>query len=105
MSTDCENLDAYLLDQLPKEQLARFEHHLLDCASCTGTIRQQHWIDQLLRSPARLQLEPTPIHLMSLSDRAALQRTRRVQLTACAIAASVLVAVGLVAFTMSPNNV
>jgi anti-sigma factor RsiW len=105
MNSECEHLDAYFAGDLPADGLLRFEHHLLVCDSCRDAVRQQHWIDELLSSPLRVQFEPTPeFNLASLSHRTASQRARRLQLAAGAIAASLLVAAGLVAFTASHKN-
>jgi hypothetical protein len=96
MSNECDNLDAYLADDLLPALRERFEGHLVVCETCRETVNQQGWIDALLCSPERLELEPVPPVLMeSVRDSIALHR-RKARLVACGLAAAavLLVAVG-----------
>ncbi len=71
MNTECNNIEAYLAGDLQVEQAVDFEDHLPQCDACRETIDQQRWIDGLLRSPLRLQVEPTPVDLIVATCRAA----------------------------------
>jgi anti-sigma factor RsiW len=93
---NCKNLDAYVSDDLPDDGRTAFEFHLERCSACHDAVDQQQWIDALLQSPVRLQLEPVRIELSGLPRTLAANRIKRVQLAACGLAAAamLLVAVG-----------
>ena len=55
--SDCENLDAFLADDLSPSEVSRFTAHLHECASCRDAVDQQGWIDGLLSSPILTELE------------------------------------------------
>lgn len=93
----CNNLDAYLADDLPRSERAAFESHLDVCPACRDAADQQQWIDVLLQSPARLQLERPPGSILDSFQVSVAQRRRRVVQAACGLAAAavLLIAVGL----------
>jgi hypothetical protein len=74
MIEQCTNLDAYLADDLPVEAAESFVSHLPSCEECRAAIAEQRWIDQLLRSPVRLDVEPVLDRLMSSVRAAAAQQ-------------------------------
>src|SRR3954454_23941799 len=96
MKGECQQFDSYLAGNLSAEQAHGFQLHLLECELCRREIHLQQWIDGLLQSPVRLQLEPAPLKLTSATQLPTPQRRRRVALAACAIAASLFIAIGLV---------
>jgi anti-sigma factor RsiW len=94
MSHECDQLDAYLADDLSCDDHARFETHLSQCEACREAIDQQRWIDAMLCSPLRMQLEPVPTNLVQRPVTATPPRGRRVLIAACGLvsAAAVLIA-------------
>jgi anti-sigma factor RsiW len=94
-NSDCNKLDAYLGGDLSADDVSRFESHLEVCGGCREAVDEQQWIDDLLQSPARMQIEPTPAASLD-SFRIAPARRRRALQAACglAAAAALLVAVG-----------
>src|SRR3954453_19692784 len=97
MKAECEQLDDFLDAARSGEHSHRFEHHLLTCETCREAVRQQHWIDDLLQSRARLKLEPIPARLTSHLQRPVRHYVRRVQIAVCCFAASMLIAAGVFA--------
>jgi hypothetical protein len=95
MSHECNSLDAYLADDLSRDDRVFFERHLANCESCRDVIDQQNWIDSMLRSPLRSQLEPVPSHLVKPSRTARTPRRHRALVAACglATAAALLIAI------------
>jgi Putative zinc-finger len=96
MSVECENLDAFLADDLSPVDSNRFEVHLHVCDACREAINEQRWIDALLGSPERLELERmSPALIGSVRD-SILSRRRRARLIACGLAAAAVfvIAVG-----------
>jgi anti-sigma factor RsiW len=96
-NNDCRELEAYLSGDLPADNRAVFELHIEECPTCREAIDQQQWIDELLHSQARIQLE-TPSAAVFESFRHALsRRRRRVLQAACSLvaAATLLIGVGL----------
>jgi hypothetical protein len=84
---DCNKLDAYLADDLSVDDILRFESHLEECSACSEAIDKQHWIDSLLQSPVRIQLERTPATILD-SLHSSLSQRRRVWQAACGLAAA-----------------
>jgi hypothetical protein len=97
MKRECIQLDSYLAGDLSAQQAQLFELHVLECDVCREELRQQQWIDELLQSPVRLQLEPVPPKLTCATQLPSSKRQRRLLLAACGIAASLLIAAGLIA--------
>jgi len=96
MHHECENLDAFLADELPAESVGLFVAHLAECDGCRDAVDQQRWIDCLLRSPLRQELEAPPAAAAVAVRASIVQRRRRVRLVASglAAAAAIVVAVG-----------
>ncbi len=103
MNTECNNIEAYLAGDLQVEQAVDFEDHLPQCDACRETIDQQRWIDGLLRSPLRLQVEPTPVDLIVATRRAHSRRRQSVRLAACGLAAAVLICVAFGRLELNPQ--
>jgi hypothetical protein len=95
MSHECNKLDAYLADDLSGDDSVRFERHLSSCEVCREAIDQQNWIDSMLRSSHRSQLEPIPSHLAKPSRTARTHSRRNALVAACGLAsaAALLVAI------------
>jgi hypothetical protein len=96
VNRECENLDAYLADDLSPDAAANFALHAHSCEACREAIDQQCWIDELLASPQLTQLE-SPSAAFSVSLKSTLAQSRqRAGLIACAFAAAaaLLVAAG-----------
>jgi anti-sigma factor RsiW len=99
MNGPCDNLDAFLNGELPGEDALTYEGHLAQCEACREAVDQQHWIDSLLRSPARNEIEPAPPTLPRTVRHLIQSRRRRARLAACglAAAAAVIIAAGWIA--------
>jgi hypothetical protein len=99
MSSVCDNLDDYLACALTGDAAAHFGSHLRTCEACREAAEQQQWIDSLLTSPDRMELEPTPRALVETVSKPAsrpwFMQSRYVGVMVAA-AAAVLVATGLV---------
>jgi anti-sigma factor RsiW len=97
LHSNCNNLDSYLSDDLPVDQRAIFESHLDTCSECRDAVDQQLWIDGLLQSPVRIELEQPTVTIRGAFHSSLAQRRRRVIRAACglAAAATLLIAVGL----------
>ena len=98
-NSNCNNLDAYLSDDLSGDERAIFESHLEECATCRDAVDEQQWIDDLLQSPERTQLERPSATILDSFRVSIAQRRRRVVQATCglAAAATLLIAVGLLA--------
>jgi Putative zinc-finger len=104
MSVECENLDAFLANDLSPVDGNRFEAHLHRCDACREAINEQRWVDALLGSPERLELERvSPAFAGSVRD-SILSRRRRARLIACGLAAAavLVIAVGWTAVLNGP---
>jgi predicted anti-sigma-YlaC factor YlaD len=97
-SSDCEKLDPYLAGDLSGGEVVHFESHVEECTACRDTIDEQQWIEDLLQSPARIQLERTPATILD-SVHVSLAHRRRMLQAACGFAAAavLLIAVGWLA--------
>jgi anti-sigma factor RsiW len=97
---DCDQLDAYLLGDLPKAEATCFESHLEVCSNCLEAVEEQRWIDGLLQSSVRAQLEPTPTTLVDSVRTVAVRHDRRktVLTYVLTMAATLLIAVAWLAF-------
>src|SRR5437867_1731174 len=96
MNRECNKRDAFLADDLPADETERFNDHLPNCDACREAVNQQRWIDVLLQSPVRSQLEPLPVDLVELMRTSVSRRRQVARLAACglAAAAAILVAAG-----------
>jgi hypothetical protein len=96
---ECENLDAFLAEDLPANSAKCFEAHLDECASCRDAVDEQRWIDGLLQSPLRLEIESPGAALVELIDRHTSPRRRQTRLIAygLAAAAALVIALGWIA--------
>jgi hypothetical protein len=99
MKGECEKLDLFLSGELLDEDALRFESHIVECEACRDAIDQQLWIDGLLRSPTRLEIEPSPSDITKTVRHSILSHRRKVRLAACGLAAAAafLVAGGWIA--------
>jgi hypothetical protein len=95
MNAECENLDAFLDGDLSPQDRERYHAHLRLCEACHDAARRQRWIDNLLSSPERLELELVPAEL-GQPVRNLISRRRQARLVACGLAAAAIfvVAVG-----------
>jgi hypothetical protein len=104
MTHECDNLDAYLANEMPGAAAARFAQHLNECSACRQAVDQQRWIDSLLQSKQLAVLEPVPMPLHEALRTSLAQRRRQARLiafSAASIAATVLIAVG---WTVTQNR-
>jgi hypothetical protein len=92
MNAECENLDGFLDGTLSPVNCARYEAHLRACENCRDEIKQQRWIDSLLTSPVRHELEPVS-EALCRSVRNAVWRRRHGRLIACGLAAAAVLVV------------
>jgi len=92
---DCNNLDAYLEEDPTIDGVARFESHLDECATCREAIDEQRWIDSLLQSPARLQIEGTPITIVDSIRSSVAHCDRRLLRAAYSFAAAAVLLIGV----------
>jgi anti-sigma factor RsiW len=92
---DCNKLDAYLAEDLPADDVFRFESHLEECGACREALDEQHWVDSLLQSHLRIQLERTPATVLDSLRSSQSNRRRHLWQAACGLAAA---AVFLIAF-------
>ncbi len=101
---DCHQLDAYLAGDLPANDADRYELHLETCAECREAVDEQKWIDSLLQSPTRIQLERVPTEILE-SFRSSLPPRRQTWQAACglATAAALVIAVGWSYLTQQPT--
>jgi anti-sigma factor RsiW len=92
----CDKLDAYLMGDLPIGDVAHLESHLEACAKCREAIDEQKWVDSLLQSPLRIQIERPPATILVSLQSSLSHRRRRILQAAwgLAAAAGLLVAVG-----------
>jgi hypothetical protein len=93
--SDCENLDAFLTDDLSPGEMSRFTAHLHECESCRDAIDQQRWIDGLLRSPLAAEPESPPATILTRVASRAARRRRQTQFAACGLAAAAALAVAI----------
>ena len=95
MSVECENLDAFLAADLSPDDYERYERHQLACEACREAINQHRWIDSLLSSPERLELEPvTPALTGSVRESIAWRR-QKARVIACSLAAAAVLVVAV----------
>ena len=94
LNSNCNKLDAYLADDLSAEESQRFESHLAECDACREAINEQRWVDSLLQSPVRIQIERPPAEVLD-SFRSSLSQRRRIWQAACGLAAAVVLVIAL----------
>lgn len=90
---DCNKLDAYLADDLSVDDALRFESHVEECGACHQAVDEQHWVDSLLESPLRTQLERTPATLLVRSSLS--RRRRHLWPSACGLAAAAVLVIAI----------
>ena len=95
MSHDCENLDPFLSDDLSDEATEHFEAHLAHCAVCRDAVDRQRWIDGLLTSPERIELESLPTALPYSMRTSIAWRRRKTSALACGLAAAAVLVVAV----------
>jgi anti-sigma factor RsiW len=101
---DCDNLDAFLADELAADASTQFAQHLEVCDDCREAVGEQRWIDGLLRSGTHESDESVPQSLYESLRHSTVRRRHSVRLIACglaAIAAAIAVAAG---WTLTPNR-
>jgi Putative zinc-finger len=105
-NSNCNNLDAYLSGDLSGDERAAFESHIDGCATCRDAVAQQHWINDLLQSPERIQLERPSATILDPFRVSVAQRRRHVMRAACglAAAATLLITVGLIKLNRQANG-
>ena len=96
MNRECDKLDAFLLGDLDGDEADGFARHLEACAACREATGQQRWLDGLLQSPVRAELEPVPEGITQTVHRSADRRSRRrrAAVGGLAVAATLAVAAG-----------
>jgi hypothetical protein len=107
MIAECENLDAFLDGELSLLESNRYESHLHVCETCREAVNQQRWIDALLGSHERLELEPVSPALRGTVCNSFALRRRQVRLVACGLAAAAafMVAVGWTVVLSRPARI
>jgi anti-sigma factor RsiW len=100
-NNECDNLDAFLSEELGADAAARFEAHLSACDACRDAIDEQRWIDGLLRTSGKLQTEGVPDTVIQSFRTSIIRRRRRAKLVACSVAAAaaIIIAAGWTAMT------
>jgi anti-sigma factor RsiW len=95
-SSECVNLDDYLLGWLPVEAASRFEAHLADCPDCRDECRRQQQVDQRLAAVAR-HSQPVPPALANRIERRIRSAAwrRRIQIGSGSTAAALVLAASL----------
>ncbi len=85
---------------------AIFESHVEGCPACRDALDRQRWIDELLHSPERIQLEQPLAAIVDILRASVAQRRRRALQAAggLAAAATVLIAVGLLVRNRQANE-
>jgi len=101
---ECNNLDAYLADDLPADAATRFAQHLGDCEMCREAIDEQRWIDGLLHSDLRASLEPTPAALRETLHTSIARRRRTSRYIACGFATAATLAIVALGWTLKLNR-
>ena len=106
LNSYCDQFDAFLSDALSLDERAVFESHIRECSACREAIDQQQWIDALLQSPERVQLERPTATILDSFRVSVTQRRQRSVRAACALAtaATLLVAVGLLKLNRQANE-
>ncbi len=94
MIAECENLDAFLDAELSPAESDRFDAHMHVCEKCQEAVNQQRWIDALLCSPERFELEPVSAAL-SRSVLNSISRRRHARLVACGLAAAAVLVIAV----------
>jgi anti-sigma factor RsiW len=93
--TLCVWLDDYLANDLPAGDASRFTAHLPACAACTKAVREHERLAGLLNRAVELEQVPMSLNATALR-RLRLARRRRIAAVAVSVAASVVVALGLI---------
>ncbi len=101
----CHQLDTYLAGDLSANDAAGFESHLATCADCRETVEQQQWIDSLLQSPARVELEHTPPVLVESIRSSVPQREQRKLRVVYSLAAAAVLLIGVGWFVLRERGV
>lgn len=96
MDSACGNLDDYLAGDLPASEAERFSAHAESCAECRAAVDEQRWIDGLLTSPVRAELESASPKLVQSIEAAVAKSSQRARMftVGLAAAAACLLAVG-----------
>src|SRR2546423_15692546 len=92
-NSDCEKLDVYLAGDLSGGEVVRYESHVEECTACREAVDEQQWVEELLQSPARIQIECPPATILDSFHLSVAPRRRRVMQAAFSVAGA---AVGLI---------
>jgi anti-sigma factor RsiW len=95
MSSPCENLDGYLGRWLREPELLAFVAHLESCPRCRQAVNEQREVDRLLKQAAASDGRMPPEFVNRIEERLVRARRRRVVFRAAALAAGVLLALGV----------
>jgi predicted anti-sigma-YlaC factor YlaD len=105
MNPECEQLDDYLAGDLAVEQAHHFERHLFHCDACRDAMRQQRWMDGLLQSEAKADLEqPTTLLVESIRS-SILSRRWRLRFAAGSLAAAAAIFLMVSVFELNQQEV
>lgn len=104
MTSECDNLDAYLGDDLQVDAATRFLRHLDQCAGCRENVELQRWIDGLLSSDACAALEPAPAALRDTLRASISRGHRRGPIIACGLVAAAMLAIVAAGWTLKLNR-
>jgi anti-sigma factor RsiW len=104
MKSDCDNLDAYLANDLPAGAATHFVQHLNECSACHEAVAQQRWIDNLLHSNEFASIEPLPAGLRETLRRSNTKSRQTTHLIACGLAAAATIAIVAVGWTLKLNR-
>ena len=93
MNSYCDDLDDFLIGDLDDDKAERFARHLDECATCREAVDQQRWLDAMLQSSARDELEPVPGEIVDSVCVSWKRRRRRQRVVAGALATAAALAV------------
>jgi anti-sigma factor RsiW len=100
MQSDCDHLDDFLSGDLPDSKAGRFTAHLASCEHCRAEVDEERWIERLLQSSERLELEsPSPALLEDIRSTLTKSRQHAGVLAYGLAAAVVLITAGWIALS------
>jgi predicted anti-sigma-YlaC factor YlaD len=105
LDSNCNHLDAFLSNDLSDDNRAVFESHLEECPTCHDAMDQQQWIDGLLNSPARVQLERPSATILDSFHVSPTKRQRRIAQAACGLAMAATLLIVLSAWQLNQQAI